>query len=664
MGCVLKKRGNLGSPVFRGKRGNILHEILFIIGQFVIVLMISIALLAYTNNVATDLGFEKRFSSIDLALIATTVFYAPGTLKVEHRPIAFEVPMVATFKDSEVHIEEPGSKLAPLAYWHLSDNDMDMFSDSASIRATLLTDDDDREYFRPVNLTFYKAGRQVSLSESGTHPFQMICPSINTSMTDWQSQKIFIPRVLPSADDYKDETRTENRVAGVFGARYSQQTITDMSASSSSVGSSQVVSGIPEDADVIVALGDAGEDREPGGLVLYVSANHSVIKSRKLACLIANQLLVPKSVVFYVQIMPVFTESLESNSPLNVFKELSSDDQVMVFLDISGFAPNQVDVTAIADAIHNAIGIYYGEINVPRVGGVPLMFRSSALAQGTDDIGGIVGGIGAGDSPSPGAPAGNLDGVGGTPSLRMLSVCNGNKNFENLKAVTKLWVEEGMHDGAVYVRGGKTASDGVCSNHADPDWIKKNLGNRFGITEFPDSSDALRVMYDEYIVSKLSGTYFCADCASFVHQLYECGLGRGNPRTAPVIAATPGAITSYDDYGRPKTDGPSWNVPGENCWDSVVLPQLNGQLQFGDIIQMPGHFVMYAGGAGLDYDIVEMGAGSFGGNKERAQITLALGNGNPMSGLRTTDSVESALKGLTNGCIIKRVDAPNTNLMP
>jgi hypothetical protein len=95
-----------------------------------------------------------------------------------------------------------------------------------------------------------------------------------------------------------------------------------------------------------------------------------------------------------------------------------------------------------------------------------------------------------------------------------------------------------------------------------------------------------------------------------------------------------------------------------------VVPQLGGRLEFGDVIVIPGHYILYTGDAGLDYEIVEMGRGKMSGDFSTAKITATNPDGKSKLGIRLTGKAETALKSLRWGCIIRRVGAPDQRLTP
>ncbi len=282
-----------------------------------------------------------------------------------------------------------------------------------------------------------------------------------------------------------------------------------------------------------------------------------------------------------------------------------------------------------------------------------------------------------------------LAGKGRSAVRRMQSVCS-TKNqsledgFVRLILITPYWTSEAMHDGAVYVRGGRT-NDGRCSNRAQPDFADRYLKRFIDDYERPAECKSLRnrgcteklqKMYQERVVDHLSGRYLCADCTTFVMQLFDCAFGktipyRTQPTTAPIIAASPGVIKEYRRDTRKGGDRAIFNRwtdrLGKQHWGSRETPDMGtcwdmideqlGGLQFGDIIQFPGHFALYTGGIGLDYEMIEMGAYAFSGTEiHDARISLRF-NKQRLYGIRVIPNAQEALSGphVRRGCVVRRV---------
>jgi hypothetical protein len=367
MGFVSKKRGGLAWP--RSKKANMLHEIYMFITYIVMLLIVSLVLFQYVNNVATDLGFEKKFTSIDAGLLTTAVFFAPGTLKHVYSAPHFGVPMEIIFTKSLLNVKETGKKLN-MYYFHMSELNTEPLEETISLPASKTG----------PNFTYYKSGRQVVFDQKYANALQMKCPLLNTSDDAWKSNKIFIAKVMPEKD-LKDANLPANRIPKVLSARYSQITVSSKTAATSAPSAGSKISAIPSDAKLVIAMGDSGEKREQGSLVVYIPVDDNTLQQRKLACFMINDLLTAETSVFYVQVMPVYPDTLKKESPLNIFKEKSKKDQVMVFLDLSTFTEKQVDIDKASAALYRAIERYYGGYNIQTVNGATLSFSASAPSQ-------------------------------------------------------------------------------------------------------------------------------------------------------------------------------------------------------------------------------------------------------------------------------------------
>jgi len=357
---VSRKRGKLALRLFRCRRANILHEMYFIMFQVLIVFMVFLALMQYINNVASDLGFEKRFTAVDIGLLTTAMYYAPGTLVHTYlTPIPFPVPMDFVFAKGTIDIKEREKPLEVM-FWFLADKNLEPLDTELKIDSSVKGDT--KKY---PNFTYYKSGRQVVFDKSQTNPLQIVCPVLNTTEQDPNSKKIFIAKVLSKPEDYAKLDNPANRIADFIAARRQNVKVSGKSIISAEVNSK--ISAIPADSDIVIMLGDSGEKRESGSLVAYIPINNNSLRERKLACFIINDLLTPQTSVFYSQVMPVFVESLAKTSPLNVFKELSGQSQLAVFIDISTFSNNQIDTDKAASAILRALERYYGRYESPLI---------------------------------------------------------------------------------------------------------------------------------------------------------------------------------------------------------------------------------------------------------------------------------------------------------
>ncbi|MBW2964610.1 N-acetylmuramidase family protein [Candidatus Woesearchaeota archaeon] len=361
MGFVSGKRGRVS---LRANRSAQIHSIYFFMFEILAVFLMALALFQYVNNVATDLGFEKRYTAIDLGLLTTTVLYAPGTLKQVYVPVEFNTSIDIGFSKNILSVKERGKSLQTL-FWFLSDTGMEPFESDMNL-----------EYTKP-NITFYKTGRMADFDKSKVHALQMVCPVLNTTDNNWKSKKVFIAKVLPKKEDYSDLKNPANRIAQILTAQYS--TFSTGSAATVTSAESQI-SAIPSDAELVIILGDSGQKRESGSLVAYIPVDDNLMKERKLACFLLNDLLTPETSVYYAQVMPVYLDSINKTDPLRVFNERSSAKQAIVFIDISGFSESQVFVDVVAKAIYRAVERYYGGYGITSISGATFTFSAAQAA--------------------------------------------------------------------------------------------------------------------------------------------------------------------------------------------------------------------------------------------------------------------------------------------
>jgi hypothetical protein len=390
MGFVSKKRGSLAVRLHTSRKADMTPEMWFFIFMVLMVVGVGVTLFAYERNVVTDLSFEKRFTSIDVGMLTTSVFYAPGTLKHTYVPILFPVPIdIALNENSLVVIEEPGTELKTY-YWFFSDQSMDPLTADKQLRLPPLELEEFEEeesaikrFIKAITsvfeqlpdypFTYYKTGGRISFSQHDVNPLQLTCPSINTSDPNYKSNQIFLAKVLKDKEDYDNKKLPANRIVQTFKAASAGNLQVTASDQRTIFEEGPKVTAIPKTAKIVIAVGDSGEEREKGSLVIYIPANKNLMKNRKLACFIINDLLTPDTTVFYSQVMPVVVESIEEDSPLSVFKELPDpDNQLMVFINTAPFAnlsATQIKYHSIADAIQRAIIRYYGVYGPGRVPG-------------------------------------------------------------------------------------------------------------------------------------------------------------------------------------------------------------------------------------------------------------------------------------------------------
>ncbi len=349
MGFV-SKRGRLVSSrsvPFRGKKGDVMNEFYFILFQLMLVLLVLVALIQYVNLTASGLKFEKRFTSMDLALLATTVQYVPGTLKHIYTPMAFEALIDLEHINNTVYINQKDSDLPSIVFWFLSDINRDPIDDRP-IRLTgtraseggIFSDGE----ITPPYITYYRTGRKIAFDHTEISPFHKNCPVFNTS-ADLNSKTITISKVFSDPKDERNVSHPVNKIAQHIAARHRNLFKITKSPDKS-------------ESDLIIYVGDSGESRGPGSLVMFIPIDENTLLSRKLACILINDLLTDESYILFSQIMPIYTEHLDKESPLNVLKTKAG--QATVFWDISGFTAEEFDYTITADAFATAILRYHG----------------------------------------------------------------------------------------------------------------------------------------------------------------------------------------------------------------------------------------------------------------------------------------------------------------
>ncbi|QQR60969.1 hypothetical protein IPH19_00695 [Candidatus Uhrbacteria bacterium] len=269
-------------------------------------------------------------------------------------------------------------------------------------------------------------------------------------------------------------------------------------------------------------------------------------------------------------------------------------------------------------------------------------------------------------------PAG---GEAGTWRARMLAVC-GSRNgmslsypqkVEKLKEIVRVWKTVGADEGgAIYIRGGDASCRG---NHGQANYLRGLLEGFEGnvrltspCNQLVASNDtqclsAWRAEYDRLVTSRANTAgLLCGDCATTVRDLYMCFAGsEGRTR---VMGNRP---TNVGGNCRPQ--GPSdeslyvFRLERDDLGGTITEGHIDGvisRLRFGDVIsyigENAGHVFMYTGGAGLGYEMMEMGSGGRGdissGGGRRASENAGLEV--TLSGMQAYSSARSYLSNLVS----------------
>jgi hypothetical protein len=165
----------------------------------------------------------------------------------------------------------------------------------------------------------------------------------------------------------------------------------------------------------------------------------------------------------------------------------------------------------------------------------------------------------------------------------------------SLLSVLPEWVRIGRRGGAVYVLSGYMAGR-HCQANPNEDRMRRALERR-GVRDVPEAE--LPAVYQRTIIDPINDAgRLCGDCVTWVQSLFRCagysGTGLGTMKEQGTRAE---AYVAGSD---------------RSCADAAS--RLPGGLRFGDVFQYrhgdSGHMFLYTGGAGLDYEVVEMGGGA------------------------------------------------------
>ncbi len=211
---------------------------------------------------------------------------------------------------------------------------------------------------------------------------------------------------------------------------------------------------------------------------------------------------------------------------------------------------------------------------------------------------------------------------GDTPYAKLTSICKpaGTGSASTLQQILPTWVDIGSHGGAQYVRGGWKDGSGCTSFGANNWWLLNffekhnisppvpntptNVGNMSAADQKALNKDttlnaALLKYYNEKVVPNYtSAGVLCGDCGTWIQQLYLCSGMAKNIKT-----------NRFYEEGSNRCDAPYCLAgdPQKTCGE--VASTIPGGLKFGDIFRSLafGHWFLYTGGAGLPYEMAQMG---------------------------------------------------------
>ncbi len=201
------------------------------------------------------------------------------------------------------------------------------------------------------------------------------------------------------------------------------------------------------------------------------------------------------------------------------------------------------------------------------------------------------------------------------------------------KAFSKMKYAERRAVSRAFVKGGDRLAEGQkCGNE-----------NKFPRGPWADE-------YQRIIGNPKKAGMICGDCGSYQVHLYRCFQAEG--KTAPANATK--FLQSIRNNGNRCSKGNFiFKMPGTEIPKNINT--LLNNLSFGDIISWSGpvgsHFFMYTGKKGLEFEILEMGAGGEGDvmGSEKAFVALLQKNSGskyPVGGVRAHSSAQKYLLSL------------------
>ena len=178
----------------RGRRAEANEEIMWLIGETLLVLVFAAAVFYWLISLQNDTLLEKNYLSRDLGLLIDSVYASPGNVEYEYSTNVVNITKFNFFfKDQTVSTVEIGSEQA-VQYWYADDKISNSFIDS--------------EARSPESIKLCNSQGIVSIGREKCTDTALTCPVIDTALS--HKPKIFLNPVFGG-----DEKGAENTDAGV-----------------------------------------------------------------------------------------------------------------------------------------------------------------------------------------------------------------------------------------------------------------------------------------------------------------------------------------------------------------------------------------------------------------------------------------------------------------
>ncbi len=347
------------------KRGQITHEIYFIMMEVFIALAVAFFLFKYVNLVVEDTTLERTILSRDLALLSNTVYSAPGNLvyTYESRTNLSMFDYAFTKKpplmEPQLTVLQQG--VAELSYPFVLNN----------LFARDIGKSDKHTVFSPQEILFQKEEQEITVKKELTpHLEGAVCPVLDTKKTNTTTLKV----LLDPGKDYENpganntalnliEYKITIDISKEIG-RLLQQNFPNIVFTRENTKSNlteRLTKIKLENANITLSIhtGDYQPTKPNTFKMYYNSKSNKKKEIQKLACFISNE--ISGQTTLKTTTLPLEIETLPD---LDSRRILTPTSKIQLYLEvgnIQAYANNNplLDYPQISNAIKDAIELYH-----------------------------------------------------------------------------------------------------------------------------------------------------------------------------------------------------------------------------------------------------------------------------------------------------------------
>lgn len=349
------------------KRGQITHEIYFIMMEVLIALAVAFFLFKYVNLVVEDTTLERTILSRDLALLSNTVYSAPGNLiyTYESGTNLSRFDYVFTKKpplmEPRLIVLQQG--VAEISY---------PFSLNTLFERNIGTPQDKHTVFSPDEISFQKAEQKITVKKELTpHPEGVVCPILDTKETNTTQLKILVDPGKDYTNQGANNTISVSLIEYQINSdismeikRLLQQNIPNIIFTREKIKANlteRLTKINSENANITLSIhtGNYSPTKINTFKAYYNYKSTKKEQIQKLACFISNKISNQTNLV--TTTLPLDVENLQE---LDSRKILVPTDKIQLYLEVGNIQASKEDNTLlnyskISNAIKDAIKLYY-----------------------------------------------------------------------------------------------------------------------------------------------------------------------------------------------------------------------------------------------------------------------------------------------------------------